>query len=221
MIRIPNLERGAKVPNGYGFLRSPVTGWVDRLVQYHRVVKRQHQVDDWPFWYGERPLLGFLSAGFWGPGVACIEEYSTNKKAESVPEKSQPRKRTRLGRGDLYFSARGTPANIEFKLHDFGISQTDHFADSLKSRMDASKKDARNSHQAGIGDYAGIFLRPYIGTRRTPELYEENLRILLSTIWDKLEPSALAWWCPVREVLRSDRKTENVILGAMMILKEV
>lgn len=220
-IRIGDIARGVKTSSDYRFLRAPCEGWVDRLSRYHKAVKRRHDVDDWPFWYGERPLIGFLAAGFWGSGSACIEEYQADKKAERVAEGSQPRKKTYLGRGDFYFCHREEDGNIEFKLHDIGISQTSHYEASLSDKVDEGKSDAKKTHQTGIADYFGIFLRPYIGSSRDPKPYETNLKVLLQSIWETVEPAALAWWCPIDDVLDSDRKTKNVILGAILILKEV
>jgi hypothetical protein len=221
MAPISNFQRDVKVIRDYSFLRKPCKGWLDQLSHYHQTVKRAHEVDDWPFWYGERSLLGFLAAGFWGRGSVCIEEYRTDKKGESVAEGSQPRKRTYLGRGDLYFCRGDNVGNIEFKLHDIPVTETDHFEASLSRKLTIGRKDARRAHQAGIDDYCGMFLRPYIGAKRDPKHYEVTIKELLNTTWDTLEPAALAWWCPVRRVLNSDRVTKQLILGAILVIKQV
>ena len=221
MVQISKLERGTYTRNGHRFLRRACEGWVERLVQYHRVVKRQHDTDDWPFWYGERPLIGFFSAGLWHPGSACMEEYQADKKAEHVAEFSKPRKSTYLGRGDLYFSIGGRAANVEFKRHDIGISQTDHFEASLKAKVREGRTDAKRAHQAGIDDYFGMFLRPYIGSNRDARTYEPKLRMLLKSITKTIEPDGLSWWCPLKRVLDSDHKTKNMIVGVILVLKQV
>ena len=172
-------------------------------------------VDDWPFWYGERPLLGFLTAGIWAAGGVCIEEFQTDKK----PDRAESPKESYLGRGDLYFHVGKAKGNIEFKMHNLGISRSRDFTKFLMRKWKASEVDAAKGRQRGIPSFAGMFLRPYVGTRREVGGYQENLKTLIETAWSTLKPDALAWWCPVARVIEGEPDTKDWVVGAILIVK--
>lgn len=190
------------------------------------MIKYEKRVpDDFPFWYGERPLIGFLTAAIWESGNVCIEEYQADKKADA-PEGEDA---SYLGRGDLYIahgtSNGGWEGNVEFKKHDIGISTTDHFAKFLKRKWKVSAADAKTwQGEKGMHGLGGMFLRPYVGVGTDIRRYNENLGHLLKLAWDAIKPDVLAWWCPVKRVLKMETdepNKKNWIVGAILILKQV
>ena len=87
-----DVETGVRVrPKGRS-LRGLSQAWIDCMSKYEKRVP-----DDWPFWYGERPLVGFLTAAIWASGSVCMEEYQTEKRAAV----NDGKRGTFLGRGDL------------------------------------------------------------------------------------------------------------------------
>ncbi len=215
-IHINNVEEGVRAPSS-AFLTRACHAWLDCMKAYRNRVPE----DWWPFWYGERPLVGFLAASIWQSGGACIEEFSAYKTSK--------RRRTYPGRGDLYFRHRGRKGdvregNIEFKVHDIGISGTSRFENSLATKWRQAVADAARG-QDDLPKFGGMFLRPYIGKGRKDQdidRYDENLSQLLKTAWGTLEPDALAWWCPTQTVVKSDRDdTKNLLVGVILLLKRV
>ncbi len=182
--------------------------------------------DDWPFWYGERSLVGFLTAATWASGSVCIEEYQTEKKKIDAAEGARG---TYLGRGDLYIahgtSQGGWEGNVEFKMHDIGISRPDRFAKSLKSKWKVSAADAKRwQGEKGMRSLGGMFLRPYLGIDPDIRRYNENLKRLLELAWDAVEPDVLAWWCPVKRVMEMETdepSKKNWVVGAILLMKQV
>jgi len=217
---IANPESGVRVTSRSRFLQRYCEGWLHHLFAYHKKLGD----DDWPFWYGERPLIGFLAAGIWSADSVCIEEYLADK----IPHKREPsarsKKKTYLGRGDLYFSSGRREGKVEFKKYDIGIARNRDFASFLKAKWRLVRADANKAylHDDGIPTYGGMFLRPYIGKDRSPGRYARNLSELLKFIWETTEPDATAWWCPINRVVKSDHEnTMNLVVGAILILKKV
>jgi hypothetical protein len=239
-IYVRNTTSGIRVRPDSWFPKRFCEGWIKSMQEYEKWF-----AGDWPFWYGERPLVGFLATGITGSRGICIEEYQADKK----PGIEELRKRngklvpkdTKLGRGDLYFGDRlpvdgmtknrRRPAekvyregNVEFKLHDIGISQTRHFNSLITSAWAVSKKDAENTYVPpgrGARKLGGMFLRPFVGMSRDVPGYEENLKQLLKEIWNSLSPDALAWWCPVKRVLTENKETRHWVVGVIMVIKRV
>jgi hypothetical protein len=212
-IYVKDTERGVRVRTTSAFLERFCDGWVDRMAEYEKVVG----ASDWPFWYGERSLVGFLAAGIWASGGVCIEEFRAYKKPDVA---TRPRE-TFLGRGDLYFQRAEHAGNVEFKLHEIGITENDHFTNFLTTKWRKTQLDANRSRQYGIPRFGGMFLSPYIGSQRDVPRYEDNLKRLLTLSWDTLRPDALAWWCPINQVLEGERNTKNWIVGAILPIKRV
>lgn len=181
---------------------------------------------DWPFWYGERSLIGFLTAAIWASGSVCIEEYQTEKKKAEVAEGARA---TYLGRGDLYIaqgmSHGGWEGNVEFKKHDIGISGTDHFAEFLKAKWKVSTTEAQGwEREKGMRSFGGMFLRPYIGIDPDIRRYNENLGCLLRLAWDTVKPDVLAWWCPVERVIEGEPdepSKKDWVVGVILLMKQV
>jgi hypothetical protein len=182
------------------------------MAKYAKVVPG----NDWPFWYGERPLVGFLAAGIWASRGVCMEEFLADKKPRGVERLGK----TELGRADLYFRHAKGQGNIEFKMHNIGISGSRHFADFLNRKWVEGKLDARRG-QPGVRRFGGMFLRPYIGSHRDIGRYDENLRQLLRLAWATVKPDALAWWCPTKRVLQGHRDTKDWVVGAILLIKRV
>jgi hypothetical protein len=207
-----------RTSSDYSFLRGPCESWLDCLSRYHKTLKVNDGIDDWPFWYGERPLVGFLAAGIWDSRGACIEEYQADKK----PDVAERKEESYLGRGDLYFRLGSNhEGNIEFKMHNIGISQTHHFNEFLDRNWKISKKDAKSGRQRGIPSFGGMFLRPYVGEGPDIKLYTKHLRQFLTESWDTLKPDALAWWCPMKKVLDTKEDTNDWVVGVIMLIKRV
>jgi hypothetical protein len=175
--------------------------------------------DDWPFWYGERSLVGFLAAAIWASGGVCIEEYQADRKADA-PEGTDG---TYLGRGDLYFRQGDRQGNIEFKMHNIGISRTHHFPEFLTTKWERSKEDAQTVRRLpGTDRFGGMFLRPYVGNDPGIGLYKGNLKLLLELAWDTVKPDVLAWWCPVNRVMATDEPSKkDWVVGVILLVKQV
>ena len=216
-IRVTDTEKGVRTSNRYRFLRRPCEGWIESMVEYHATIRARYAgVDDWPFWYGERPLTGFLAAGIREAGGVAIEEFSTNKRAHQ----SDGNDRAYLGRGDPYYCIGKHDANIEFKLDDLGIGATHEGSSFIaRKKWEATLGDARDGHTPGIPSLGGLFLRTYIGKGRDPDFYRLNLASALESAWNALQPDALAWWCPIDRALRSDKSTKNLIVGVVLLMK--
>ena len=112
-IYVKNTERGVKVISGSAFWKPLCDGWLDCMTAYAKAVP-----GDWPFWYGERPLVGFLAGGIWSSGGVCMEEYQTDKKPHIAEQPGE----SYLGRGDLYFNAARHEGKIEFKMHNIALA---------------------------------------------------------------------------------------------------
>ena len=78
-IYVKDVEKGVRVRPESRSLRRFSQAWLDCMSRYEKRVP-----GDWPFWYGERPLIGFLTAATWASGSVCIEEYLTEKKADAA-----------------------------------------------------------------------------------------------------------------------------------------
>ncbi len=219
-IYVKDVETGVRVrPRGRS-LRGLSQAWIDCMSKYEKRVS-----DDWPFWYGERPLIGFLTAATWASGSVCIEEYLTEKKADAAERVRE----TYLGRGDLYIahgtSEGGWEGNVEFKMHDIAISKTDRFAKFLKSKWKVSVADAKSwQAEKEMRSFGGMFLRPYVGSDPDIGVYKGNLKRLLELAWDAVEPDVLAWWCPVKRVMEMETdepSKKNWVVGAILLMKQV
>lgn len=212
-IYVTDTERGVRVVTHSTFLRHFCEGWIERMKEYANAVP-----DDWPFWYGERALVGFLAGGIWTSDCVCIEEYLTDKK----PHIAESPNESYLGWGDLYFNTGSREGKVEFKMHNVGISRTDHFTQFLKKKWREGKLDAKRATKEGIDRWAGIFLRPYVGKGRDLLRYDANLKLLLGLAWDVVKPDALAWWCPTTSVIKANEKdTKDWVVGAILLMKQV
>lgn len=215
---IRNSEKGVLVSPAFRGLKDSFQAWLDFMIKYEEEIP-----DDWPFGYRERPLVGFLAAAIWASGGISIEEFGTDKEATGKAAKKGARKTNGAssGRADLYFSQNGKEGNIEFKMHDLGISGTNHFANFLKRKWCVSKKDAWRTRQWGIPTFGGMFLRPFVGVDSDVGRYEENLKRLLELAW-KRKPDVLAWWCPVNSVMADDEPDKKYwLVGVIMLIKQV
>jgi hypothetical protein len=165
---------------------------------------------------GKGLWLGFLAAGLWDSRGVCIEEYQADKR----PDVAERKEESYLGRGDLYFR-RGSKheGNIEFKMHNIGISQAHHFRSFLKRKWNISELDAKRGRQRGIKSFGGMFLRPYVGEDQDIGAYNQHLRQLLTEAWDTRKPDALAWWCPMKRVLNTKEDTNDWVVGVIMLIK--
>ncbi len=64
-------------------LRPVVECWFSVLEEYAaRTQDAQGKLDDIPFWYKERPQVGFFSIAAWLSGWAALEEWGTKKGVE-------------------------------------------------------------------------------------------------------------------------------------------
>ena len=209
---VRNAKQGVQVRRSSSFFESYCLHWL-RLMRRYR-----SEIDEWPFWYGERPLVGFLGAGIWASKDVCIEEFSADKKARV----SESKKSVYPGRADLHFCHGSREGNVEFKMHDVGISRSRDFTKFLKDRLSESSEDVWKGHQKGVDDFAGMFLRPYVGKDRARKDYPEIVNELLDSAWDILRPEALAWWCPINDVVEEDSgKTKNLVVGVILLVKRV
>jgi hypothetical protein len=175
--RIRNAERGVKINPHTPFLKRYCQGWLKHLSQYREAVV---DVGDWPFWYGERPLVGFLAAGIWSSGGVCIEEFRADKK----PHIAKRNKKNHPGRSDLYFCQGDLEGNCELKMYNVGVSQARDFDKFLREKWNICAKDARRGHQRGIEDFGGIFFRPFVGIDLDDQRYEANVQLFLESVWD-------------------------------------
>jgi hypothetical protein len=175
--------------------------------------------DWWPFWYGERPLIGFLTAAIWAKGGIAIEEFAADKRARKRDSLTKPR----LGRGDLYFRIGRREGNVEFKMHYVGITRARSAAQLRKlldDKWENSKKDAARL-KGRVPKFGAIILRPYIGKGRDIRSVNANLRDLLQESWNHLQPEVVAWWCPTKEVIEAEEEVRSVIIGAILVLKKL
>jgi hypothetical protein len=222
-IRIVDVERGCKTSPRWSFFRDSADGWIDCMEEYLAAVKVRLDVDEFPFWYGERPLIGFLDAAVWRAGGITIQEYGIDKK----PGIKEPERESRLGRADFFFSVGKHFADVEFKLHSIGISRGRNFRPMLRNKMKVDRIDAVRGHQRGLPSCVGMFLRPYtpsdVGEREDWARYTRNFQRFLIDVWDALKPDVLAWWFPVDRVLNlpPKRKKEPWAVGVMLVIKQV
>lgn len=213
------MERGVLAGRSFAFLATYCEAWLQSMQMYRERLPE----DWWPFDYGERPLVGFLAAGITRSQGLCIEEFWAEKKASAA----RRRRPTYPGRADLYFLHRGPrgndrEGNIEFKVHDVGISKTYHFDRFLEKNRRIGEADANRPRDRTVPRYYGMFVRPYVGSERDIDRYNDNIRLLLNKAREKVNPDVLAWWCPTNEVLATQAEdTKGWRVGVILLLKQV
>lgn len=211
---IRTARRGTLVRGRNKFLNSYMDEFIGSMERYSRALRDYR---DYPFYYRERALIGFVASGIWAAGGVCIEEYGADKETD----KPEAKERTYLGRGDLYFLKGRHEGNVEFKMRDIAVSSTFRFERLVTEAWKKSCNDAtKHDRETLIPCFAGLFLRPHVGETKGANV-NANIKELLRVAWETCNPDAIAWWCPVAKVLDTEEDTSNWIVGVIMLVKRI
>jgi hypothetical protein len=82
--------------------------WLDLLRKFETWNSRE-ELEDVPWWYGERTLTGLLAAAAWKSHARdwwALEEFANERTGQRVPKHSGGKPLRKLGRGDLWLGLR-------------------------------------------------------------------------------------------------------------------
>jgi hypothetical protein len=88
---------------------------------------------DYPYWYKERPHIGFLAAAVWLSGGTALEEYQAG------------RKKRRLGRCDLWIRTNKVAFECEAKRLWLNLEKdTEELRQKIGKKLDSAAKEVEN-----------------------------------------------------------------------------
>jgi hypothetical protein len=89
-------------------LRPIFKSWFSILKEFGKKVP-----GDSPFWYRERPQVGFLAAAAWRLGWVALEEWGTEKGPHREPSSGRNDLRIRRGKHEWFLEAKHTWCDID------------------------------------------------------------------------------------------------------------
>jgi hypothetical protein len=126
-------------------LRPILNGWVRLQKDYIHKVK-----NDLPWWYLERPQIGFLAGAVWRAKGIALEEWATKK--------GEKRHKTKNGRNDLWLQHEGREWYIEAKYIRCELRKGDsNCAQKIKKHLDSAKVDVLKVHSPELQQLAVVF----------------------------------------------------------------
>lgn len=154
----------------------------EELASVHQRFIDDCGVDYWPYWYTERPQIGFLAAAIWKCDGVALEEYSMFKKKQGQPKRC---------RGDLYLKINKTEFECEakhFRVPLAGNSKA--LADKVSKGLESAVSEFKKS-ELGKG-LALCFLTPQL--RKLPLLpMQAKLRQLRELVCKNFRCDAWVW----------------------------
>jgi hypothetical protein len=185
-----------------------------KLKSVHQAYIDGEDGTDCPYWFSERPQVGFLAAAIWQSGGTALEEYGTNKTKAIEPV-------TARGRCDLWIRTRKAGFECEAKQLWLNLGNLRTQTAELVQRVFVHKKDGLNS---AIDDVARLknkkglalcFVTPVIRTKKFPVL-EPYLHEWVKLVRNDPRWDALIW---IEQKPPLGRTTKHP--GLLLIIKEV
>ena len=178
-------------------------GWIDAERDY-----ANFGVDDYPWYYSERPCVGFLAAGVWRSGGVALEEWAAEKGSEGG---QWP------GRCDLWAGCKDQ-YNFNIEAKHMASTATDPIETQLiniesklaRAAKEASTHNGRPESQLGV-----LFVAPVYPPGRQEDI-RKHIATWLEGIYS-IRHSAIAWIFRDRQELRPIEK--DLLPGLVLIAR--
>jgi hypothetical protein len=194
--------------------RKGLSHWEPLLNEYLNLVDRYCRImkcEDVPYYYGERPSLGLLSAAAWQCGRIALEEFAH--------EKGYTNQKKQYGRADLWIADEsGEEELIEAKWAWLCMGE-DGFEAAVERTMGEAMKDAKKTRAStGVRAIGVSFFPLYKAVRAV-----EDINLLIAQTIENLKEQdyhALAWYFP--EGMRSDEShTKKIRPGFALMARNL
>jgi hypothetical protein len=151
-----------------------------RLVSIHEHFVQVCGDDYWPYWYGERPQIGFLATAVWLEKGVALEEHSVKRLKE---------RKFKRGRNDLYINIDKALFECEAKRVSLNLGgNTKAGAAKVSKALDWAIDDVK--HLDGKKGLALCFVTLQILRKKSSDM-EPKLRRLMDLVRKKSD--ALVW----------------------------
>ncbi|GAB5561826.1 MAG: hypothetical protein SynsKO_34730 [Synoicihabitans sp.] len=205
-------EIGVTVSKQLRGLRPALEEWI---VLNGAIAKCWTEVEDVPWWYNERALLGVLAGAIWRTGGLAFEEYTQRKLTRND-------RKDVGGRVDLWFSTKsGREFRAEAKKTEIPITQSADQLEKLNAVMAEAVDDAgRNPSDGGDTTRLAIaFASPFLTKKTDPKMLQSRVNDFLE-LFDDVDYDAIAWFFPKMKrlpVSESDHVTPGIVMWMKVV----
>jgi hypothetical protein len=184
-----------------------------RLRDVHQQYIDDSPKKDFPYWYSERPQVGFLAAAVWKCGGIALEEYGTNKTEDD-----------KRGRGDLFIKIGGKGFDCEAKRLWLRFSRSEDSEDLvgkiLKDKNDGLKQAEINvKDHSSNGGLALCFVTPAIKGQTPEKDHYELLEKVIRSLKNKVDAMV---WIGFQDWENGKQKNDDTYYpGLLLVIKKV
>jgi len=208
------LEKGIWISEGMSKKLKPLRPVFQALVDVHQeyIDADSNGSGDCPYWYGERPHVGFLAAAVWKNGGVALEEYGTSKRNEH---------KFKRGRCDLWIKIRQASFECEAKHLWLNLGRIKENINDIKNEAKKAKRDVKKlQNKVGI---SLCFVTPVIRQSKLSKLKDANQE-LVKSLKDKLKNGSS--WCDALVWIgfkkgQEKRNKNHYYTGLLIIIKAV